>query len=1224
MTKLLPLVSLGWLLAAPAVLAQTTLHVDQQSLAFTAEVGGAPTSMPLNVTSSPSGAIVLVTAVEQTATQVTWLTATASTGGGGGTTPLSLTVTVNPLNLSAGSYTGSIVIQIFGGGASLTVPVTLTVAAITVTPPSLTFTTSIGVTPSAASVSLGSAQQISFVTAVSTTSGGHWLDVSPPFGIVSGFSAVSAVPDSVVVPTLTPGTYNASITITPTSGTNTTPIVVPVTLTVTPAPAVTVNPPSLNIEYQTGGANNTPQGVLTLNTSNPQGVLFTITATSQPNPSGSVWVLPSPLFGTITPAGTQVTIAYNPSINLPAGNWQSTVTINTPNGTPTATDVPVNLFISAQPLLIVPTTPLSFTYELAMAAPAAQTVTIGTTAATPQSFKVAVSTTDGAAWLVAPTTGATQNPLAVSINPAGLAPGTYTGTVTVTGVGTGDGAHQFTVNLKVANDPAIVGNIASLALPYQLGKLAPAAQPIVLSSSTGAALNYSASSSSATCGGNWLTVSGPTSGPVNVGINSTGLTAGVCTGTVTISAVNPATGSAAINSPVSIPVTLTVSPASLLAVAPLTPAVFTAPAGGAAPAAQTYTFSSTDPTLLNFTATAAATTGGNNWLSVSPASGSTASGSNTIKISVTPGTLAAGTYTGKVTVTATATGDATVADSPLTIPVTFQATTGTLVISLPSLTFQQAITGSAPPNQVVSVTSSGQPVTFAATASNTGSVNWLTASPSGTTPGSVSVSVDGSKLTFGTYTGTVAVVSTTPNIGNSPTVIPVTFTVNAGTISATPPGLEFTQVQGGQPPAAANVSVSASPVPIPFLAALATSSGGAWLGYAPASGTTPGLIQVYVNVNQLTAGVYKGTVTITSTGASGSPITIPVTLSVLPQYSLAVNPSTINFKVAAGSKTPQSTSAQITSSGGAAPFSVTTSGGWLSAAPASGTTPGGITVTADPTGLATGAHSGTATITSPNSLTPVTVTVNLVVGTVAAPVVNAVANAASYGAGSVAPGENVVIFGSGIGPPALVGGTVTNGVVDTSAGATRVLFDGIPAPMIYADAIQTSAMAPYEINGRQTTSVVVEYQGVQSTPIAYSVSPSVPGLYTQSAQGTGPGAILNILPLGYSVNLPNAPALRGSFVAVYMTGEGFTAGAVDGMIATGTLSPVLAVTATVGGIAATVSYAGTSPGIVTGATQVNVQIPMTVKPGPAVPIVITVGTGAAAVSTQMGVTVAVQ
>jgi len=554
--------------------------------------------------------------------------------------------------------------------------------------------------------------------------------------------------------------------------------------------------------------------------------------------------------------------------------------------------------------------------------------------------------------------------------------------------------------------------------------------------------------------------------------------------------------------------------------------------------------------------------------------------------------------------------------------VTFAVTTGSLVVGQTALSFKQASGGAPPVNQAVGITSTGQPLNFAASAYNSGSVSWLKVTPSGSTPGSISVGVDGSKLPQGTYTGTVTLLATTPNAGNSPAFLPVTLTVNAGTISASPTSLVFTQVSTGPPPASQSFTLSGAPGAISFQTAAATGSGGAWLSASPASGSTPGTVQVSVAANSLEVGSYSGNVTVAAAGADGSPIMVPVTLNVLVPHALSVSPTLITFTTQPGSTAVQSAQVQLSSAGGSTSYTVATSGGtWLGASPSSGATPATITVTANPTALLTGAYSGTFTLSSPNSITAVTVTVNLVVGTVSSPVVNAVANAASYFSGAIAPGENIVIFGSGIGPPQLTRGTVTNGVVDTSVAATRVLFDGIASPMIYALSSQTSAMAPYEVTGRSTVNVVVEYQGVQSSPVEYTLTPTAPGIYSQNAQGTGPGAILN---QDYSINLPATPASKGSVVAVYMTGEGYTVGAADGAIATGLLSPVLPVTATVGGIPATVIYAGTAPGIVTGAMQVNVQIPSNAPSGPSVPIVITVGTGTSAASTQNGITVSVQ
>ena len=88
---------------------------------------------------------------------------------------------------------------------------------------------------------------------------------------------------------------------------------------------------------------------------------------------------------------------------------------------------------------------------------------------------------------------------------------------------------------------------------------------------------------------------------------------------------------------------------------------------------------------------------------------------------------------------------------------------------------------------------------------------------------------------------------------------------------------------------------------------------------------------------------------------------------------------------------------------------------------------------------------------------------------------------------------------------------------------------------------------------------------------------------------------------------------------VFATGGGVTnPGGADGALATGIQRQAATPTATVGGVAATVQYAGTSPGLINGAMQVNIQIPQ-VASG-AQPLVITMG-GA---SSPSSITVAVR
>jgi uncharacterized protein (TIGR03437 family) len=237
---------------------------------------------------------------------------------------------------------------------------------------------------------------------------------------------------------------------------------------------------------------------------------------------------------------------------------------------------------------------------------------------------------------------------------------------------------------------------------------------------------------------------------------------------------------------------------------------------------------------------------------------------------------------------------------------------------------------------------------------------------------------------------------------------------------------------------------------------------------------------------------------------------------------------------------------------------------------------------------------------------------------------NAVVNAASNVAGAVSPGEIVTLYGAYIGPASAVGLQVNaDGTYAKTLGGTRVLFDGVPAGIIYASAAQVNAVSPYGLAGKSTTQVQVEYQGVLSNAISIPVQAAHPGLFTVDASGLGGGAILN---QDYSLNGGLNPAARGSVVMIYCTGGGVTIPAsVDATITPAppplyNLSPTNPVSVTIGGIAATVSYSGAAPSQIAGLTQINAQVPAGVTPGTKVPVIVTIGTW----QSQPGVTLAVQ
>jgi uncharacterized protein (TIGR03437 family) len=233
-----------------------------------------------------------------------------------------------------------------------------------------------------------------------------------------------------------------------------------------------------------------------------------------------------------------------------------------------------------------------------------------------------------------------------------------------------------------------------------------------------------------------------------------------------------------------------------------------------------------------------------------------------------------------------------------------------------------------------------------------------------------------------------------------------------------------------------------------------------------------------------------------------------------------------------------------------------------------------------------------------------------------------VVHAASYATGGIAPGEIMTIFGSGMGPDTLAQLRLNaSGLVDTTLAGTRVLFDGVPAPVIFTWNKQISVVAPYSIAAKSSVAVVVEYAGIASPPITMLVTPGAPGIFTANGSGTGQGAILN---QDGSLNSAANPAVKGSVVTLFATGEGQTnPGGVDGKLAPGALplpAPLLPVSVAIGGAPAELPlYAGAAPTLVAGVFQVNVLVPANAPSGNA-SVVLRVGNA----NSQPLVTLAIQ
>ncbi len=117
--------------------------------------------------------------------------------------------------------------------------------------------------------------------------------------------------------------------------------------------------------------------------------------------------------------------------------------------------------------------------------------------------------------------------------------------------------------------------------------------------------------------------------------------------------------------------------------------------------------------------------------------------------------------------------------------------------------------------------------------------------------------------------------------------------------------------------------------------------------------------------------------------------------------------------------------------------------------------------------------------------------------------IDAVTNGASGLAGAIAPGEVIVIYVEGFGPQVLTTPPPNSASVATQLGGTRVLINGLAAPVLYTSASQICAIVPYDVGVATSARVQVEYRGQQSVPSVIAVAASAPGIFTLGSRGAG-------------------------------------------------------------------------------------------------------------------------
>ena len=397
-------------------------------------------------------------------------------------------------------------------------------------------------------------------------------------------------------------------------------------------PSVSVSPFSFDLTAVEGFAAVFSESISV--SSNPSGVGFT----AQPDPFSS-WIS----VGSCGFCQTPGSVSFRaPSFGLSRGFYSGSVEIRVGGECSFSQRVPVFLNV-VPPIISVSPTSLSFIAPVGGPNPANKSFTISTNA----NF-IGWSLSSNASWLTAsPTSGtaARSSTVSVGVNVAGLAPGTYTGAITVTSPGASNSPRTMTVTLNVAT-PVIGVNPTSLSFATGVGGANPASKTISIFNTGVGTLNWTATDNKP-----WITVS-PTSGTapstLTVSINKAGLAVGTHTGTVTITAAG------ASNSPLNIPITLTISSTPVIEVSPAS--LTFAARQGVTPPPKTVSITNAGGGTLNWSASSNAS-----WLLVSPASGTAPS---TLTVSINPSGLGVGTHTGTITITAPGA-------SPVTISVTF-------------------------------------------------------------------------------------------------------------------------------------------------------------------------------------------------------------------------------------------------------------------------------------------------------------------------------------------------------------------------------------------------------------------------------------------------------------------------------------------------------------------------------------------------------------------------
>lgn len=231
-----------------------------------------------------------------------------------------------------------------------------------------------------------------------------------------------------------------------------------------------------------------------------------------------------------------------------------------------------------------------------------------------------------------------------------------------------------------------------------------------------------------------------------------------------------------------------------------------------------------------------------------------------------------------------------------------------LAVDKTQVQFSMLRGGANPPSQTFQVLNQGGGVLAYELSKEHGSA-WFDVTPfEGTAPGTHTVTVNGTNLAPGDYTDAIIVNATTPNTENTPQRIAVKLTVTATgpELGVNPSSFAFTFNYGGVTPPGQNLTIRniGDGGPQFYQLTVTTTDGANWLHTSKTSGQTDDTVAVTVNPVNMRPGNYSGKIKVDAGAIRGSPVELPVTLSIV-ATGMVVTPNNLLLVAAPGLPSPR-------------------------------------------------------------------------------------------------------------------------------------------------------------------------------------------------------------------------------------------------------------------------------------------------------------------------------